>query len=240
MKSKSTCSALLFDVFGTVVDWRSGVARDLKAHFRTYPCACEPELVADAWRAEYQSSMEPVRNGSRGYVDLDVLHLENLEAVAKKLDFDLGTREQKNWLVKAWHRLPCWPDSAPGIERLKQQFICASQSNGHIALAVNLAKYNRFSWDVILGSEIVHTYKPAPEAYTRACDALGLRPEECMMVAAHNSDLSAARAQGLQTAFIRRPTEHGSAQSIDLEPSDNWEFTVDSITELSVVLDDLR
>jgi len=184
--------------------------------------------------------MEPVRNGSRGYVDLDVLHLENLEAVAKKLDFDLGTREQKNWLVKAWHRLPCWPDSAPGIERLKQQFICASQSNGHIALAVNLAKYNRFSWDVILGSEIVRTYKPAPKAYTRACDALGLRPEECMMVAAHNSDLSAARAQGLQTAFIRRPTEHGPAQSIDLEPSDNWEFTVESITELSAALDALR
>ncbi|MEK9964622.1 MAG: haloacid dehalogenase type II, partial [Betaproteobacteria bacterium] len=100
MKAKSNCTALLFDVFGTVVDWRSGVTRDLKAHFRTYSCACEPELVADAWRAEYQSSMEPVRNGSRGYVDLDVLHLENLETVAKKLDFDLGTREQKNWLVK--------------------------------------------------------------------------------------------------------------------------------------------
>jgi 2-haloacid dehalogenase len=230
--------ALLFDVFGTVVDWRSGIIRDLSIHFQTHPCPLNPGVVADAWRAAYQPSMEPIRSGSRGYVDLDTLHAENLESIAEQFKFNLGTTTQKEWLVKAWHRLPCWPDSANGIERLKEQFICASQSNGHIALAVNLAKHNHFSWDVILGAEVVRTYKPAPESYIRACNALGLEPHECMMVAAHNTDLAAARAQGLQTAFIRRPNEHGPAQTIDLEPSDNWEFKAESIIELSRLLDD--
>ena len=225
--------ALLFDVFGTVVDWRTGITRDLTTHFQIYPCDYEPEVIADAWRAEYQPSMEPVRNGSRGYVDLDTLHSENLQSIAQKFSFDLGTDEQRDWLVKAWHRLPCWADSASGIEILKKRFICASQSNGHIALAVNLAKYNQFSWDVILGSEVVRTYKPAPESYTRACEALDLCPEECMMVAAHNSDLAAAKAQGLQTAFIRRPTEHGPTQMIDLEPTGDWEISANSILDLN-------
>lgn len=229
--------ALLFDVFGTVVDWRTGITRDLSTHFQTYPCDYEPEVVADAWRAEYQPSMEPVRNGSRGYVDLDTLHSENLQSIAQKFSFDLGTGEQRDWLVKAWHRLPCWADSASGIETLKKRFICASQSNGHIALAINLAKYNQFSWDVILGSEVVHTYKPAPESYIRACGALDLDPNECMMVAAHNSDLAAARDQGLQTAFVRRPREHGPKQTVDLEPSAQWEIEVESIIELSEALD---
>jgi 2-haloacid dehalogenase len=224
--------ALLFDVFGTVVDWRSGIIRDLTIHFKTYPCSHDPAVIADAWRAEYQPSMEPVRSGSRGYVDLDTLHAENLESIAKQFEFELGTTSQKEWLVKAWHRLPCWPDSANGIESLKEQFICASQSNGHIALAVNLAKYNQFSWDVILGAEVVRTYKPAPESYTRACSALGLQPHECMMVAAHNSDLAAAREQGLQTAFVVRPQEHGESQSIDLAPAENWEICTTSISEL--------
>lgn len=224
--------ALLFDVFGTVVDWRSGIIRDLTIHFKTYPCSHEPEVIADAWRAEYQPSMEPVRSGSRGYVDLDTLHAENLESIAKQFEFNIGTTSQKEWLVKAWHRLPCWPDSANGIERLKEQFICASQSNGHIALAVNLAKYNHFSWDVILGAEVVRTYKPAPESYIRACNALGLQPNECMMVAAHNADLAAAKEQGLQTAFVVRPQEHGGAQSIDLTPTDSWDICTTSIGEL--------
>lgn len=224
--------ALLFDVFGTVVDWRSGIIRDLTIHFETYPCSHEPEVIADAWRAEYQPSMEPVRSGSRGYVDLDTLHSENLESIANQFEFNLGTISQKEWLVKAWHRLPCWPDSVSGIERLKERFICASQSNGHIALAVNLAKYNQFSWDVILGAEVVRTYKPAPESYIRACNALGLQPNECMMVAAHNADLAAAKEQGLQTAFVVRPQEHGGAQSIDLTPTDSWDICTTSIGEL--------
>ncbi len=229
--------ALLFDVFGTVVDWRSGITRDLSIHFQTHPCPFNPGVVADAWRAAYQPSMEPVRDGSRGYVDLDTLHSENLESICQQFEFDLGTDKQKEWLVKAWHRLPCWQDSASGIERLKQQFICASQSNGHIALAVNLAKYNQFSWDVILGAEVVRTYKPVPESYTRACSTLGLEPYECMMVAAHNTDLAAAKNQGLQTCFIARPNEHGPNQTVDLEATQRWDICTDSITKLAHIMD---
>jgi len=225
--------ALLFDVFGTVVDWRSGIARDLAIHFQTHPGNTDPESVADAWRAEYQPSMEPVRSGRRGYVDLDTLHAENLVKLSKEFEFDLGDENQTNWLTKAWHRLPCWPDSVSGIERLKREFICASQSNGHIALAVNLAKYNGYSWDVILGSEVVRTYKPAPESYSRACSALQLKPAECMMVAAHNSDLQAAQNAGMQTAFVRRPTEHGPNQQQDLRATGQWSLEADSIIELA-------
>lgn len=231
--------ALLFDVFGTVVNWRLGITRDLTTHFQNHPCNHAPEVIADAWRAQYQSSMEPIRSGRRGYVDLDTLHTENLELVAKMFHLELGTPEEKKWLIEAWHRLPCWPDSVTGIRALQRHFICASQSNGHIALAVNLARYNQFAWDVILGAEVVRTYKPAPEAYTKACQALGLLPTQCMMVAAHNSDLAAAREQGMQTAFIRRPTEHGPSQTIDLEPTEDWELTASSIIDLNSELGNL-
>ena len=229
MKAK----ALLFDVFGTVVNWRLGITRDFTTHFQTYPCNHNPETIADAWRSQYQVSMEPIRSGRRGYVDLDTLHTENLEVVADAFQLELGTPEEKKWLIKAWHRLPCWPDSVSGIRALQRRFICASQSNGHIALAVNLARYNQFAWDVILGSEVVRTYKPAPEAYTRASEALGLRPEDCMMVAAHNYDLKAAQEVGFQTAFIRRPTEHGPDQRIDLEATGCWDMCAESLTDLA-------
>ena len=228
--------ALLFDVFGTVVNWRLGITRDLTTHFQNHPCNHVPEVIADAWRAQYQSSMEPIRSGRRGYVDLDTLHTENLELVAKMFHLELGTPEEKKWLIEAWHRLPCWRDSVTGIRALQRHFICASQSNGHIALAVNLARYNQFGWDVILGAEVVRTYKPAPEAYTRASEALGSRPEECMMVAAHNYDLKAAQEVGFQTAFIRRPTEHGPDQRIDLEATGCWDMCAESLTDLATQL----
>jgi 2-haloacid dehalogenase len=228
--------ALLFDVFGTVVNWRLGITRDITTHFQNHPCNHASEVIADAWRAQYQSSMEPIRSGRRGYVDLDTLHTENLESVAEMFHLELGTPEEKKWLIEAWHRLPCWPDSVSGIRALQRRFICASQSNAHIALAVNLARHNQFAWDVILGSEVVRTYKPAPEAYTRASEALGLRPEECMMVAAHNYDLKAAQEVGFQTAFIRRPTEHGPDQRIDLEANGYWDMCAESLTDLATQL----
>ena len=153
---------------------------------------------------------EPIRNGSRDYVDLDVLHSENLRTVADELEFDLGLKEHQRWLVMAWHRLPCWSDSAAGIERLKKSVYLRITIKRPPCSHCQSSKYNQFSWDIILGSEIVHTYKPAPEAYTRACEALGLEPAECMMVAAHNSDLTAARAQdsrlplsGVQRSTVR-------------------------------------
>ena len=229
-------SALLFDVFGTVVDWRSGIIRDLTKHFERFPCPYAPEVVADAWRAEYQPSMEQIRKGKRGFVDLDTLHRENLRRIAHQYSFSLGSSENEDWIIRAWHRLPCWPDSREGINALKEQFICASQSNGHIALAVNLARYNNYSWDVILGAEIVRTYKPDPDAYKRAAACLGLEPSSCMMVAAHNYDLKAAQDVGFKTAFVRRPTEHGPNQAIDLEATGDWDVCVESLTDLATKL----
>ncbi len=225
--------ALLFDVFGTVVDWRSGLIKDFQTHFETHPAPLEPASVADAWRAEYQPSMAPIREGLRPYTKLDVLHRENLLAIAERLGFSLGDEAQIDWLVKGWHRLPAWPDSAPGIEALKTLAICASQSNGHIALTVQLAKTNGFSWDVVLGAEVVGTYKPTPESYLRACEALDLAPHQCMMVAAHNSDLLAAKACGLRTAFIARPTEHGPNQTSDLTAADGVELHANSLIDLA-------
>ncbi len=224
--------ALLFDVFGTVVNWRSGLIRDLQTHFTRYPSRLDPAIVADAWRAEYQPSMTPIRDGTRPFTKLDVLHRENLLKIGADLQFDLGTDADTDWLVQAWHRLPAWPDSVSGINTLKESTICASQSNGHIALSVNLARYNGFSWDAILGSEVVGTYKPAPRSYIGACDALGLSPNECMMVAAHNADLAAARQCGLQTAFIQRPTEYGPNQTTDLKAEDNWSIVARDLLDL--------
>ena len=236
LQSISSCSVLMFDVFGTVVDWRSGIARDLTKHFERFPCRYSAAVVADAWRAEYQPSMEQIRKGDRGFVDLDTLHRENLRSISQKYSFSLGSNEDEDWLVRAWHRLPCWPDSQNGINALKEKFICASQSNGHIALAVNLAKYNNYSWDVILGAEIVRTYKPDPDAYKRAAECLGLEPAICMMVAAHNYDLKAAQDVGFKTAFIKRPTEHGPNQTIDLEATGAWDLCAESLTDLATQL----
>ncbi len=228
-----TPQALLFDVFGTLVDWRSGLIRDFELHFKKHPCDLDPALLADAWRAEYQPSMAPIRDGSRPSTKLDVLHRENLFKIADRFGFPLGDETDIDWLVKAWHRLPAWADVPSGMAELRKQAICAAQSNGHIALSVNLARYNGYSWDAVLGAEVVGTYKPAPESYFRACDALDLPPAACMMVAAHNSDLLAAKACGLQTAFVRRATEHGPGQTIDLEAASGMDLSADSLTELA-------
>lgn len=228
-----TPQALLFDVFGTVVDWRSGLIKAFQNHFRTHNCALDPEQLADAWRAEYQPSMEPIRRGLRPFTTLDVLHRENLLKVAERFAMPLGGELAIDELIKAWHRLPAWPDSTEGIRLLQKHAICASQSNGHIALSVHLARANGFCWDAILGAEVVGTYKPTPESYLRACAALALDPSDCMMVAAHNSDLQAARACGLRTAFVKRPTEHGPRQTTDLEAEPGIELSAESLIDLA-------
>ena len=162
-----------------------------------------------------------------------ILPITVLEHVLAANGITSFSAAEKARLVKAWHRLQGWPDSSAGLYRLKQQFIIAPQSNGNIALIVNMAKAADLPWDVVLGAEIVQTYKPRPEAYERACDALGLRPQDCMMVAAHNDDLFAARNTGMKTAFVKRPTEHGPQQTTDLTAESDWDFGVDSFLELA-------
>jgi 2-haloacid dehalogenase len=201
--------ALLFDVFGTCVDWRTSVAREAAA------LGLPGERVADAWRARYQPQMETVRRGEREWVVLDVLHREALDDVLDDLGLELGERE-RDALTLAWHRLDPWPDTVAGLTRLKERFIIAPCSNGHIAQSVHLARHAGLPWDAILGAEIARAYKPDPRVYEAAVAALGLEPGDAMMVAAHNGDLHAAAACGLRTAFVVRPLEHGPGQQTDL------------------------
>ncbi len=218
--------ALLFDVFGTVVDWRSGVAREAAPFLRRRGAeSVDPMAFADAWRASYQPAMEQVRSGRRRFTRLDVLHRENLEAILPDFGIDPATvpASELNELNLAWHRLDPWPDAVAGLTRLKASFIIATLSNGNIALMLDMAKRAGLPWDAILGAEVVQAYKPMPEVYLRTADILAMRPEQICLVAAHNGDLAAARECGLRTAFIPRPSEHGPNQATDLRPVQEWD-----------------
>jgi 2-haloacid dehalogenase len=218
--------ALLFDVFGTVVDWRSGVAREATPFLRRRGAeSVDPLAFADAWRASYQPAMEEVRSGRRRFTPLDVLHRENLETILPDFGIDPATvpASELNELNLAWHRLDPWPDAVAGLTRLKTSFIIATLSNGNIALMLDIAKRAGLPWDAILGAEVVQAYKPMPEAYLRTADILAMRPEQICLVAAHNGDLAAARKCGLRTAFIPRPVEHGPNQTTDLRPDQEWD-----------------
>ena len=216
--------ALLFDVFGTCVDWRTSVAREAAA------LGLPGEAVADAWRGRYQPQLETVRSGEREWVVLDVLHREALDDVLAELELDLPAA-QRDELNLAWHRLDPWPDTVAGLTRLKERYVIAPCSNGHIAQSVNLARYAGLPWDAILGAEIARAYKPDPRVYRASVAALGLEPGEAMMVAAHVSDLEAAAACGLRTAFFPRPTEgdlHAAGRT-DVEVAD-LEALADALT----------
>jgi 2-haloacid dehalogenase len=230
--------ALLFDVFGTVVDWRSGVAREAESFLSRYAGAVDPFVFADAWRAEYQPSMEEVRRGRRAFVRLDVLHRENLELALTKFGLNLPSipHTELDNLHFAWHRLDPWPDVVDGLTRLKAGFIIAPLSNGNISLTLDIAKRACLPWDAILGAEVVQAYKPMPEAYLRTAEVLALRPEQVCLVSAHNSDLAAAHNCGLRTSFVARPTEHGSAQTTDLEPEQDWDFVAADFVALAEAL----
>jgi 2-haloacid dehalogenase len=221
----SGVQALLFDVFGTVVDWRSGIARDAAPFLARHGIAVDPHGFADAWRRRYQPAMEAVRTGARPFARLDTLHRENLDAVLRDAGADPAAipDAELDALNRAWHRLDPWPDAVAGLARMKARFIVAPLSNGNVALLLNMAKRAGLPWDAILGAEVAQAYKPAPAAYLRTAEILGLPPAACMMVAAHNGDLAAARAAGLATAFVPRPAEHGPGQTADLAPAQEWD-----------------
>jgi len=201
--------ALVFDVFGTLVDWRGSIAAQAKATLEPLGLSTNWDQFADAWRNEYQPAMEKVRTGQRGFCKLDVLHRDNLDIVLDRLGWhhvDNATRQQLNL---AWHHLQAWPDVAEAMKILRQQFLLAPCSNGHIALMVNLARHNQWHWDAILGAEIARDYKPQAIVYQASAHAFDLDVSQTMMVAAHSSDLEAAAHAGLKTAFIARPDEYG-------------------------------
>ncbi len=220
--------AYIFDVFGTLTDWRTSISREVRSVFPDV----DATAFADAWRGEYQPAMERIRSGNRGYVPLDDIHSENLSVVMKRFDLAQLSPDAHNALARAWERLDTWPDVVPGLGALKDRAIIAPCSNGSIALMTNLAKHAGLPWDCILGADLAQNYKPKPEVYRTCCNALRLDPSDVMMVAAHNDDLVAASGAGLQTAFIPRPTEHGTGQNIDLEPTGDWTAVVAELTEL--------
>ena len=237
MTDNNRFEALTFDVFGTVVDWRTSIAReaetllgDAKGLSRDWPA------FADRWRERYQPAMSKVRDGELPWTRLDDLHRMNLDELLVEFDINGLTEAETDNLNRAWHRLDPWPDAVAGLTRLKTGYIIATLSNGNVALMVNLAKRGGLPWDAILGAEMVRHYKPQPEAYLLTADYLGLKPEQCLMVAAHNDDLIAAAGCGFGTAFVARPTERGPGQTIDLEPTRDFDFVARDFIDLAAQL----
>ena len=201
--------ALFFDVFGTIVDWRTGIAREAQAILKPLGYALDWLAFADAWRAQYQPGMNEVRTGRIPFAKLDVIHRRMLDRIRPRFGLEKVDEDVLAELNLAWHRLDAWKDVAPGFARLRHRFLLAPCSNGNIALMVDLARRNDIRWDAILGSEIAGDFKPKPRVYLAAAEALNLQPGECMMVAAHSNDLAAAAALGLRTAHVARPGENG-------------------------------
>ena len=201
--------AMFFDVFGTLVDWRTGVAREADRALGPLGYTLDWTRFADAWRAEYQPGMEEVRAGSIPFSKLDLLHRRNLERFMPRFGLTDLSESVRHELTLAWHRLDAWPDVPAALKRLQKKFLLAPVSNGNISLMVDLARRNSFPWDAILGAEIAGDYKPKPRVYLAACEAFDLDPAQCMMVAAHSNDLAAAAACGLRTAHVARPGEYG-------------------------------
>ncbi|MFB0489384.1 2-haloacid dehalogenase [Methylobacterium sp. OAE515] len=206
-----TVRALVFDVFGTLVDWRSGVAREAGRLLAPVAPNLDAGAFADAWRARYNPSMETVRSGARPFVDLDTLQAESLPDVLAQFGVTGVSEAVQRELVQAWHRLDAWPEVPDALRRLREKHLLAPNSNGHVRLMVDLARRNGLIFDAILGAGYSRDYKPKPALYRDAVAAFGFAAGETMMVAAHSNDLAAAASHGLSTAHIARPHEHGPA-----------------------------
>jgi 2-haloacid dehalogenase len=232
--SANRIKALLFDVFGTLVDWRAGVAREAESLLKPRGHALDWNAFADAWRDQYQPAMEEVRSGRIPYTKLDVLHRRTLQKILPRFGLKgLGDAELDE-LTLAWHRLDAWKDVSAGLARLRQQYLIAPVSNGNTALMCDLARRNDLRWDAILGADLARDFKPAPAVYLAAADAFNLKPGECLMCAAHSGDLEAAARSGLRTAFIARPEERpGVAENA---PQTAVDFVACSILDLAATL----
>jgi 2-haloacid dehalogenase len=225
MSDLSEVKALVFDVFGTVVDWRTSLINDFTAWSERRGITADWTALVDGWRAVYSASMDEVRkHPERGYVILDVLHRRSLEQLVAKLGIAGLTDDDLDYLTKGWHRLHPWPDSVAGLTRLKSKYIISPLSNGNVALLTNMAKFAKLPWDLVMSAELFAHYKPDREVYLGAARLLGLAPAEVMMVAAHNYDLEAASSLGLKTAFVARPIEYGPLQTRDFDSTGAWDI----------------
>ncbi len=191
---------------------------------------------ADDWRGLYQPQMEKVRSGEIGWTKLDDLHRMSLELLLEKYAITGLSEAEIDHLNRAWHRLPPWPDSVPGLTRLRRRYPLATLSNGNVALLMHMARRAGLPWDAILGAEPARHYKPQPEAYLGTAAYLSLPPEQCMLVAAHNDDLLAAASVGYRTAFIARPTEYGPAQTANVRAEHDFDVIAESMEHLADLL----
>lgn len=232
-KTSPAIKALVFDVFGTVVDWRGSLIRECRALGQHKNIDLDWTAFADAWRAGYKPAMDKVRTGKLPWMNIDSLHRLILNDLLLQFDIRGLSEAEKDHLNRAWHRLKPWADSVRGLKRLKKQFVIATLSNGNVALLTNMAKNAGLPWDCIISAELFRHYKPDPEAYLGAASMLGLKPQEVMLVAAHKDDLHAAEACGLKTAFITRPREFGTKVRQDLSRDPALNYHAESFLDLA-------
>jgi 2-haloacid dehalogenase len=224
--------ALVFDVFGTVVDWRTSLIDELTEWGRGRKVEADWTALVDAWREAYVPSMNEVRKAGK-FVKLDILHRQSLDKLIEKFAIKGLSEADRDHINRGWHRLRPWPDSVSGLKGLKTKFIISPLSNGNVLLLTNMAKNAGLPWDLIMGAELFEHYKPDPETYLGAARLLSMQPGEVMMVAAHNGDLKAAQSHGLKTAFVPRPTEYGPHQKRDFEATGEWTMVVKDFNDLA-------
>lgn len=231
MSDLNRVRALLFDTFGTVVDWRGSITRmGERLAARKGIDHVDWEAFARAWRAGYRPGLQRVIEGGRGWTPIDVIHRERLDEIIPEFGLEGALSEaEKADMVLWWHRLEPWPDSVPGLLRLSQRYLIGPLSNGSTVLLANMAKRAAIPWDVVISSDVVRAYKRDPKAYLGACAALDMQPAEVMMCAAHNDDLAAARSHGLRTAYVNRPYEYGADQKKDFAADEDWDIVTDHI-----------
>ena len=225
--------ALTFDVFGTVVDWRSSIIREGRELAKLKGLDADWAKFADAWRGGYGPSMNRVRGGELPWMKIDDLHRLILDGLLERFNIKGLSEAEKDHFNRAWHRLTPWPDAVEGLTRLKKKFIITTLSNGNVALLTNMAKNAGLPWDAILSSELAKRYKPDKEVYLTAADLLGLQPEQVMMVAAHKGDLRAAKSVGFKAAFVPRPLERGPNAKRDLTPDPSFEVVAKDFVDLA-------
>jgi 2-haloacid dehalogenase len=236
MAGKADVHALLFDVFGTVVDWRGSIIAEMTNFGAGKGLTADWAQFTDDWRGLYQPAMEEVRSGQRAWTILDVLHREGLDKLLAKFNITGLSETEKDHLNRVWHRLRPWPDVVEGLQRLKGRYIIGTLSNGNVGLLTRLAKHGGLPWDVVLSAETAREYKPLPQAYLASAALLNLEPGQVMLVAAHNNDLAAAAAVGLRSAFVPRPTEYGPHQKGDFKADRDWDVVADSFGGLAAAM----
>ena len=228
-----TIRALLFDTFGTVMNWRESIIDDFRSFGRRTGIDADWEAFVDEWKTAYRPGMDAVRTGGVPWTRVDQIYRIKLDEIIPRYGLGHLGEEERIHLNRVWHRLRPWPDAVAGLGRLKRRFVIAPLSNSDLDCLVSMAKHAALPWDVVLCAEIFRHYKPDPEVYLQAIALLNMAPSEVMMVAAHNYDLRAARTHGMATAFVPRPTEYGPGQTTDLEPEEDWDVVADDFEALA-------